>query len=76
MKRLYVRKPFRRLGLGRQLAEATLGAARMAGYHRVLLERLNDMESALALYVDLGFAAIPPYCHNPIAGAHYLKVDL
>ncbi len=76
MKRLYVRKPFRRLGLGRQLVEATLDAARMAGYHSVLLDTLDDMESARALYVDLGFATIPPYYHNPIAGAHYLKVDL
>ena len=76
MKRLYVRKPFRRLGLGRQLAEATLDEARMAGYHSVLLDTLDDMESARALYVDLGFASIPPYYYNPIAGAHYLKVDL
>jgi putative acetyltransferase len=76
MKRLFVRKRFRRLGLGRQLAEAVLDAARVAGYHCVLLDTLDDMESARALYADLGFVAIPPYYHNPIAGAHYLKVDL
>lgn len=76
MKRLYVRKPFRGIGLGRQLAEATLDAARMAGYHCVLLDTLDDMESARALYAELGFAEIPPYYHNPIAGAHYLKADL
>lgn len=76
MKRLYVRKPFRRFGLGRQLAEAALDAARMAGYRHLLLDTLSDMESARALYTDLGFEDIPPYYHNPIAGAHYLKVDL
>jgi putative acetyltransferase len=76
MKRLYVRDPYRGLGLGRQLAEAALDAARMAGYHCVLLDTLDDMESARALYEDLGFVGIPPYYHNPIAGAHYLKVDL
>lgn len=76
MKRLYVRKAFRRFGLGRQLAEAVLDAARVAGYHSVLLDTLDDMESARALYTELGFQAIPPYYHNPIAGAHYLKVDL
>jgi GNAT superfamily N-acetyltransferase len=76
MKRLYVRKAFRRFGLGRQLAEAVLDAARMAGYHSVLLDTLDDMESARALYAELGFVAIPPYYHNPISGAHYLKVDL
>lgn len=76
MKRLYVRPAFRGLGLGRRLAEATLDAARQAGYSCVLLDTLDDMESARALYVDLGFMNIPPYYHNPIAGAHYLKVDL
>jgi putative acetyltransferase len=76
MKRLYVRKAFRRFGLGRQLAEAALDAARMAGYHSVLLDTLNDMESARALYAELGFVDIPPYYHNPIPGAHYLKADL
>ena len=76
MKRLYVRKAFRRFGLGRQLAEAMLDAARMAGYHSVLLDTLDDMESARALYAELGFVDIPPYYHNPIPGAHYLKADL
>lgn len=76
MKRLYVRKAFRRFGLGRQLAEATLDAARSAGYHSVLLDTLDDMESARTLYAELGFEEIPPYYHNPLPGAHYLKVDL
>lgn len=76
MKRLYVRKAFRRFGIGRQLAQAILDAAQIAGYHHLVLDTLNDMESARALYEDLGFQSIPPYYHNPIAGAHYLKVDL
>jgi len=76
MKRLYVRKAFRGFGLGRELAEAMLDRARQAGYACVLLDTLDDMESARALYTDLGFEEIPPYYHNPIAGAHYLKVDI
>ena len=76
MKRLYVRGSHRRLGLGRQLAEAILDAARIAGYHHMLLDTLTEMESARALYQDLKFEEIPPYYHNPIAGAHYLKVVL
>ena len=76
MKRLFVRKAFRGFGLGRQLAEATLDAARQRGYACVLLDTLDDMESARALYTDLGFTDIPPYYHNPIHGAHYLKVDI
>jgi putative acetyltransferase len=76
MKRLYVRKAFRGFGLGRQLVEATLDAARAAGYHCVLLDTLDDMEAARTLYEDLGFESIAPYYHNPIAGAHYLKAEL
>lgn len=76
MKRLYVRPAFRRLGLGRLLSEAILDRARELGYSCVLLDTLDDMEAARTLYEDLGFEEIPPYYHNPIAGAHYLKVDL
>jgi ribosomal protein S18 acetylase RimI-like enzyme len=76
MKRLFVRPAYRGQGLGRLLTEAILDAARAAGFSCVLLDTLDDMESARALYEDLGFVEIPPYYHNPIAGAHYLKVDL
>jgi ribosomal protein S18 acetylase RimI-like enzyme len=76
MKRLYVRKAFRGFGLGRQLAEAAMDAARQGGYACVLLDTLDEMEAARALYVDLGFQEIPPYYHNPIPGAHYLKAQL
>jgi ribosomal protein S18 acetylase RimI-like enzyme len=76
MKRLYVRKAFRGFGLGRLLAEHALDAARRAGYGCVLLDTLDDMEAARALYEELGFEEVPPYYHNPIAGAHYLKAEL
>ncbi len=76
MKRLYVRKAFRGFGLGRRLAEAVLEAGTRMGYASVLLDTLDDMESARALYEDLGFEEIPPYYHNPLPGAHYLKADL
>jgi putative acetyltransferase len=76
MKRLYVRPAFRGMGLGRQLAEAILDSARAAGYSCVLLDTLDDMESARALYEDLGFVEIPAYYHNPIGGAHYLMAEI
>ncbi len=76
MKRLYVRPGFRRFGLGRALAEALLDEARRAGYSHILLDTLDEMETARELYASLGFEEIPPYYFNPIAGAHYLKADL
>lgn len=76
MKRLYVRPGFRGLRLGRLLAEGILDMARQAGYDCILLDTLDDMEAARALYEDLGFEEVPPYYYNPIAGAHYLKAEL
>ena len=76
MKRLYVRKAFRGFGLGRHLAEKILDVARLAGYASVLLDTLDDMEAARALYAELGFEEIPPYYHSPIEGSHYLKADI
>ena len=76
MKRLYVRAPFRGLGLGRGLVEEVLETARQSDYACILLDTLSDMEAARALYDDLGFEEIPPYYFNPIAGAHYLKAAL
>ncbi len=76
MKRLYVRRAFRRFGLGRLLAQALMDRATEAGYSTMLLDTLDDMEAARELYASLGFEEIPPYYYNPIPGAHYLKADL
>lgn len=76
MKRLYVRRAFRRFGLGRLLAQALIDGAVQAGYSAMLLDTLDDMEAARGLYATLGFVEVPPYYFNPIPGAHYLKVDL
>jgi putative acetyltransferase len=76
MKRLYVRPPFRRFGIGRALAQALFDRASQAGYSNLLLDTLDDMEAARGLYASLGFEEIPPYYFNPVPGAHYLKARL
>jgi GNAT superfamily N-acetyltransferase len=76
MKRLYVRRAFRRFGLGRLLATRLMDLALQAGYSSMLLDTLDDMEAARNLYGTLGFVEIPPYYYNPVPGSHYLKVDL
>ncbi len=76
MKRLYVRPEYRGLGVGRLLAEGTMNLARVGGYDCILLDTLDTMESARALYQELAFEDIPPYYYNPIPGAHYLKARL
>lgn len=76
MKRLFVRPAFRGFGLGRQLVDLVLSEARLVGYTNMLLDTLTDMEAARALYQEAGFYEVAPYYHNPMAGAHYLKVEL
>ena len=60
----------------RMLAQALMDRATEAGYSVMLLDTLDDMESARGLYASLGFETIPPYYFNPVPGAHYLKVAL
>lgn len=76
MKRLYVSPKFRGLRIGRLLAESIMDSARLAAYDCILLDTLDEMEAARALYKELNFEEIPPYYFNPVAGAHYLKSNL
>ena len=76
MKRLYVRRAYRGRGTGRALIEAALGAARNAGYARVVLDSLPGMRQALALYRALGFCEIPPYLAEPTPGGTCFELEL
>jgi putative acetyltransferase len=76
MKRLYVPPQYRRLGVGRVLAEAIIAEARRIGYACMRLDTVPSMEAARALYVSLGFREIGAYRHNPIAGAVFMELKL
>jgi ribosomal protein S18 acetylase RimI-like enzyme len=76
MKRLYVRPAFRRQGLGRRLAAASMEEGRRIGYHKMRLDTLASMKEAISLYESLGFRPIDPYYANPNGGALFLETDL
>jgi len=76
MKRLYVQPRYRRLKIGRALAEATIEEARRLGYARMRLDAIRSMTAAVALYRSLGFNEIQQYCPNPVEGALFFELDL
>ncbi|MGH9827229.1 MAG: GNAT family N-acetyltransferase [Blastocatellia bacterium] len=76
MKRLYVQPKFRGRGIGRTLTLAVIDEARHAGYRRMRLDTLPEMEQAQVMYRSLGFKDAPPYRFNPIPGARFLELAL
>lgn len=76
MKRLYVVPASRGHGVGRTLAEGIVAQARRLGYKRVLLDTLEFMKEAHALYISLGFEPTSAYRFNPIPGSSFLELKL
>jgi ribosomal protein S18 acetylase RimI-like enzyme len=66
IKRMYVRPQFRRLGIGRALAEGLIAEARAMGHRQVWLDSPRSWTAAHALYRSLGFEEIEPYAESEI----------
>lgn len=76
MKRLYVARAFRGLGLGRRLAEGVIRRAEELGYSLMVLDTLPEMPEAIALYQDLGFVPGEPHWDCPVKRTIYLRRPL
>ncbi|HEV7255941.1 MAG TPA: GNAT family N-acetyltransferase [Mesorhizobium sp.] len=76
IKRLYVRKEARGMGVGQKLAAEILKVAKDLGYTKAILDTGSFMDAAQRLYEKAGFSDIPPYYQNPVAGIRYLGRDL
>jgi ribosomal protein S18 acetylase RimI-like enzyme len=76
MKRLYVRKDYRRLGIGNKLISTIIEEAKKLNYSYMRLDTLPTMGKAQELYKSYGFYDIEPYVYNPIEGTRFLELRL
>ena len=64
LKRMYVLRDFRRLGLGQKLLDTAICFAKSVGYSRIVLDSSKALHAARALYLKSGFVDIPRYNDN------------
>ncbi|KAA3639919.1 MAG: GNAT family N-acetyltransferase [Bacteroidetes bacterium] len=76
LKRMYLEAPFRGTGIGKQMMEESIKAARKLGYEKIRLDTLATMKPAINLYKKYDFYEIESYRFNPIDGAIYFEKEL
>src|SRR6478735_9742280 len=77
MKRLYVRPEFRGHNIGRVLAEQIIKEAAEIGYSRMRLDTVaGKMDSAIAMYRELGFKETDPYYQTPVGHTLFMELAL
>ena len=76
MKRLYLLPEAQGSGAGRRICERLMADAKALGFHTMVLDSLERLEAAVALYRKLGFQDIEPYNFNPEADVVYMKRKL
>jgi GNAT superfamily N-acetyltransferase len=77
MKRLYVRSEFRGHHIGQAMAERVIGEASEIGYSRMRLDTVpGQMDRAIAMYRELGFAETQPYYQTPVGQTVFMELVL
>ena len=56
--------------------ESVLDRARSFGYEKLLLDTLPSMQTAQALYRELGFVETRPYRQNPVGEVTFHELRL
>jgi GNAT superfamily N-acetyltransferase len=76
MKRLFVQPAYRKHKIGEALVEHILTKAKQIGYSTMLLDTLERLEPAIALYKKFGFTITQAYYSNPLPNVVYMRKSL
>jgi putative acetyltransferase len=76
VKRMYVDREWRGIGIGRALLETLIEAARSLDYHHLRLGTLAEMLEAQALYASLGFVPIERYRDDEMIDTRFFELEL
>jgi putative acetyltransferase len=64
LKRMYVAKEYRRLGIGENMLDTAIDFAKVIGYSRIVLDSSKYLQAARTLYLKNGFIDIARYNDN------------
>jgi ribosomal protein S18 acetylase RimI-like enzyme len=73
IKRMWVARAVRGLGLGRRLLAELEERARCAGVRRLQLETQDVLREAISLYTSAGYREVAPFNDEPYADHWYEK---
>ncbi|UZR96078.1 GNAT family N-acetyltransferase [Chondrinema litorale] len=76
LKRMFIKKEGRGLGIGKALLEKAIEVAKELNYAFIRLDTIASMQTAIKLYTQAGFTEIGSYRYNPIEGARYFEKKL
>ncbi|MBI9035691.1 MAG: GNAT family N-acetyltransferase [Bacteroidales bacterium] len=76
LKRMYIQPQFRGKGLASKLLSMAIDLCNELNYCKILLDTLDTMKPAIALYKKHGFTDIDAYCFNPRNDARFFELKL
>jgi ribosomal protein S18 acetylase RimI-like enzyme len=74
LKRMWVARSVRGLGLGRRLLTELEKTARDNGARRLVLETRDELREAIGLYLSAGYREVPPFNDEPYADHWFEKI--
>ena len=74
LKRMYVLKSYRRLGIAQKMLDTAIQFARKSGYLRMVLDSSRELTAARSLYLKNGFIDFDRYNDNQRADIFMQKV--